>query len=194
MGLYFIRHGQTQNNVEGKMNPWDDDDILTEVWREQAKNAGDSIKKSWIHFDLVISSNLSRAKDTARIIADIIHYSWDILEDARIREQDAWVFVWKKRDDIKREFWLKDDGEFRRVFRDKKYNQKEDTLEFDARVWEFLEEIYCKYPQKDILLVSHSGTSRALLRHTQKLDFEFVYFQMPWVANCELIDLENYGK
>ena len=176
------------------MNPWDDDDILTDVWIEQAKKAWESIRNKGINFDIIISSTLQRAHETAKIIAKSIWYVWDIVTDSRLREQDAWVFVWKKRDDIKREFGLQSDDEFRRIFKSKTYNGVEDITEFDTRVREVYLEVIEKFSWKNILFVAHSWTSRALLRAVQDWDFEYFYFQMPWVGNCELIDLESYGR
>lgn len=192
MVLYFVRHGQTQNNLDGKMNPGDDDDTLTEIWKSQAKKAGEKLATSQIQIDIIVSSPLSRAMETAQIIAQEIEYTWEIFSDARLREQDAWVFLGKKRDDIKQEFWISTDDEFRRIFKDKTYNQKEDLSEFDARVSAAYQEITKNFQGKNILFVAHSGTSRALLRAVQWLDYEYVFFQMPGVKNCEIINLETY--
>lgn len=174
------------------MNPGDDNDGLTDIWREQAQKAGEDLKKSGINIDLIISSSLDRAKETASIIWKEIWYTWTIYQDTRLREQNGWVFKWRWRDEIKEEFWLNTNYEFRKLFKDKKYNKVEDITEFDARVLEFLQDLNTNYPNKNILLAWHSWTSRALLRHTQDLNFEETYFQMPGIENAKVINLETY--
>jgi uncharacterized phosphatase len=64
--LYFIRHGQTVLNAERK---WagHTDTPLTEEGKAQAKAAGKAAKS--LHINHIISSPLSRAHDTAKIIA-----------------------------------------------------------------------------------------------------------------------------
>jgi len=193
MTLYFVRHWQTKNNLENRMNPGDDDDILTEVWREQAQKAGEELKWTGTKIDIIISSNLSRAKETAEIIAKEIWYTGKIYQDTRLREQNGGVFKWKWRDEIKLEYWIKNNYDFRKIFKSKKYNKVEDITEFDMRVCEFIKDLQVNYPDKNILLAGHSWTSRALLRHVQNLDFEEIYFEMPWIENAKVINLETYS-
>lgn len=75
--LYFVRHGQSQANVDrvfaGQANT-----PLTAIGREQAKVAARHAKGLGI--DHIISSPLSRAHDTAMIIAETIGYPVDKIE------------------------------------------------------------------------------------------------------------------
>ena len=174
------------------MNPGDDNDWLTDVWREQAQKAGQDLKNTGIIMDMIIASPLSRARETAEIIAKEIWYTWKIYQDTRLREQLGWVFKWKGRDEIKETLWLKSNYEFRKVFKNKEYNKVEDITEFDTRIQEFLEDLSINYPHKNILLAWHSWTSRALIKNIQNLDFEEIYFNMPGVKNAEVINLETY--
>ena len=63
MKVYFVRHGQSVNNVRGVWTGWMDVD-LTEQGISDAKVAGDFLKG--IKFDKVYSSDLKRAVDTAK--------------------------------------------------------------------------------------------------------------------------------
>ena len=63
MKVYFIRHGQSENNLKGLWTGWQDAK-LTEKGIEDAKLAGEVIKG--VKFDKVYSSDLSRARDTAK--------------------------------------------------------------------------------------------------------------------------------
>jgi broad specificity phosphatase PhoE len=74
--LYYIRHGLTEMNVQGR---WAGhiETPLTDVGRAQAKAAGQVAKKHEI--DLIVASPLSRALETARIIAKEIGYPADAI-------------------------------------------------------------------------------------------------------------------
>lgn len=61
MKLYLVRHGESVNNLEGRLTGWMDID-LTPKGVQQAKEVGEFLQK--IPFDKVISSDLKRAKDT----------------------------------------------------------------------------------------------------------------------------------
>lgn len=78
--LYYIRHGETTANVD-KICAGHTDVALTDNGRKQAELAGLAIKKEGIHFDLIISSPLQRAIETAQIIANEIDYTSEIVID-----------------------------------------------------------------------------------------------------------------
>ena len=69
--LYFCRHGLSQLNVEGKWAGSTETPLTTEG-RKQAKRAGQEAKKLGI--DYILCSPLSRAHDTAKIIAKEVGY------------------------------------------------------------------------------------------------------------------------
>jgi len=66
--IYFLRHGQTNNNKEGRMQGRVDIP-LNEVGRAQARCAAQRLKG--IGFDAVYSSPLSRAVETAQIVTGL---------------------------------------------------------------------------------------------------------------------------
>lgn len=68
MQLFIARHGQNEDNVNGVLNGRRDLP-LTELGREQARQLAAGIKESGIEFDVIFSSPLSRAYETAQIIA-----------------------------------------------------------------------------------------------------------------------------
>jgi uncharacterized phosphatase len=70
--LYFVRHGESQDNVN---RVWSRDDTpLTGRGKKQARTAGHLLKKQDLQFDLIVSSPLRRAHDTALIIAEELNY------------------------------------------------------------------------------------------------------------------------
>ena len=70
--LYYVRHGESQDNVD---RIWSRPHTpLTERGKKQARTAGRLLKKQGLKFDLIVSSPLRRAHDTALIIARELDY------------------------------------------------------------------------------------------------------------------------
>ena len=67
--LVLMRHGESQWNLENRFTGWTDVD-LTETGREQARKAGELLKKEGYTFDLAYSSLLKRAIRTLWIALD----------------------------------------------------------------------------------------------------------------------------
>lgn len=72
--LYFIRHGLSEMNKSGHFAGIIDTP-LTNEGRDQAKKAGQNIQR--LKIDLIVSSPLSRARETAEILAKQIGYPRD---------------------------------------------------------------------------------------------------------------------
>jgi probable phosphoglycerate mutase len=64
-----------------------DDAMLTEKGIKQAMSAGKSAKAEGLNFDVIISSPLPRALDTAKLVARELGYSKDIEQLAVLRER-----------------------------------------------------------------------------------------------------------
>lgn len=64
MKLYLIRHGESENNLNGRWTGWHQAE-LTEKGRADARRAGELLKP--VSFDKVYSSDLIRAVDTCRL-------------------------------------------------------------------------------------------------------------------------------
>ena len=64
--LILLRHGQSQWNLENRFTGWTDVS-LTEKGIEEAQFAGKLMKKHNIEIDLIFSSVLKRANETAKL-------------------------------------------------------------------------------------------------------------------------------
>lgn len=73
MRLYFLRHGESEANVQGMMTG-QLDVALTDKGRDQAVAAGEFIVSSLITIDKIITSPLVRARETAQLVAATIGY------------------------------------------------------------------------------------------------------------------------
>jgi uncharacterized phosphatase len=70
--IYFVRHGESEANAAGIAAGGGLDVGLTQDGRDQAKKIGEDFKKKKI--DLIVSSPMKRAHETANIIAQTIKY------------------------------------------------------------------------------------------------------------------------
>jgi uncharacterized phosphatase len=84
MKLYFLRHGESQANVDN-VYAGQSDSPLTERGRKQTQKAAEAAKELGIN--KIYSSDISRAYDTACIVADALGIDRDeIVKDKRLRE------------------------------------------------------------------------------------------------------------
>ena len=82
--LTFLRHGRTGMNekdiVIGSIN-----DPLSDTGRKQAQSVAENLKEETGNYEFIISSPLSRAKETSAIIAETLDL--EIFTDSRARER-----------------------------------------------------------------------------------------------------------
>lgn len=81
MNLYLIRHGDAESITLAKS---DHERELTHKGKESIKRAAEGWKKMLRPFDIIASSPLIRAVQTAEIIADVFSYNGKIITDKRI--------------------------------------------------------------------------------------------------------------
>ncbi|MGE5632832.1 MAG: alpha-ribazole phosphatase [Caulobacteraceae bacterium] len=154
--LYLIRHGETELNVKGVYYGWTDC-CLSERGLAQAEELSDILQD--VRFDVVVSSNLKRAIDTAVIVSD---FPTDgIIMDERLRELNfgAWEGLHFREVQEKHreawELWGKD-------WINASPPSGESFKDIYNRVKECIGEILTEYKGKRILVVSHQGTMRLI--------------------------------
>jgi glucosyl-3-phosphoglycerate phosphatase len=84
--LVLVRHGESRWNVEGRYQGQQDSG-LTEAGRAQAELAAELLADRYGTADLVLSSDLPRARDTAEAYRRRV--GCDVREDGRLREIDV---------------------------------------------------------------------------------------------------------
>lgn len=150
MNIIIVRHGQTDFNLERKLQGITDNK-LNETGKEQALITKEKLKKEEI--DLIICSPLIRAKETANIINE--GRNLKIIYDDRLIERDFGEFEGEyiKNYNVD-EFWSYNTN--------KEYKKAENIRVFLKRIYNFLDDIKEKYKEKNILLVAHAGVSVAV--------------------------------
>ena len=168
--LVLLRHGQSQWNLENKFTGWKDIP-LTENGINEAKNAGQLIKKNNIIFDKIFSSNLKRANKTAEIaIKEAEMFSlFDNKEliysrDASLNERDYGDLVGLNKSETAKKFGDKQVHIWRRSY-DIQPPNGESLKDVVQRVSPY----FSKYIQplilegKNILIAAHGNSLRAIL-------------------------------
>ena len=84
MKLYFVRHGKTLWNLEGRFQGASGDSPLLEKSIETLKQLGQYLQE--IPFDVIYSSDLPRAVTSAQIIQSQLKDSCPLVEIASLRE------------------------------------------------------------------------------------------------------------
>ncbi len=149
MNLYVTRHGETLWNVENRVQGITDIP-LTEKGKNDAYQLQDLVKK--INIDVVISSPLSRARETAKILVDS---KLPINTDDRIKERDWGLNEGASIDSVDRwDCWD--------LILNTKLNNIECIQDFMYRVSSFIEDIKIRYKDKNVLVVTHSAVIRVI--------------------------------
>ncbi|HET7060261.1 MAG TPA: histidine phosphatase family protein [Candidatus Saccharimonadales bacterium] len=158
--LYFIRHGESEFNAAHVWNG-SSDTPLTPKGREQAKLAGQRARQQGLAFDVIISSPLSRAHDTAKHVASELDYPHDkiILSDHFI-ERDFGNLEGRK-DLVAGTKYFIDESAI------DPYDGVERLQDLQKRMDDFLAYLH-SLPHDTILVVGHGGSGRALRRAIHK--------------------------
>ncbi len=85
--LVLVRHGQSQWNLENRFTGWVDVP-LSPKGIEEAKRAGERIKKEGLHFDKAYTSDLQRAQVTLSLILEVLgQTSLTVIKDQALNER-----------------------------------------------------------------------------------------------------------
>lgn len=184
MKILITRHGQTDWNVLGKIQGQTDIE-LNDNGRQQAKETGELIKNE--NIDIIITSPLKRAKETAKIINE--NFNVTIIEDNRLMERNFGKSEGLTKDDRRK---LKEiNPEVNDVWNYNKnidFNGMETMQDFCNRIYKFLDEIINKYRYKNILIVTHGGVSVPIKCYFMKYPLENFCDRdaVKGLKNCEI--------
>ncbi len=157
--LILVRHGQTEMNKNklyfGKLDP-----KLNNLGIEQAQNAKKYLEeiKEKISYDLVYSSPLLRAKETAEICN---YLEKNIIFDKNLEEIDFGIFEGLTYKEILEKF-PNEAKKMENSWLDYNYETGESPKEMYKRVINFVENLDFS---KNILIVSHWGVINSILSH-----------------------------
>lgn len=148
--LYFIRHGQTNHNLN-KLLAGKCDIELNEVGVKQAKEASYNLKN--INLDIIFCSPLKRARQTCSIINE--GHSCPVVIDESLIERDFGIYESK-------DYSCIDGSKAWNYYLDAYKGEMETLKEVFERVYNFLNKIKEEYKDKHVLIVAHNDIGRAI--------------------------------
>lgn len=171
--IYFIRHGESEANLKHVFAGQKDNSKLTEKGVEQARAEGGKIKELGFGVDVIVSSPLVRAYDTAKIVAEAIGYSGKIVIDDRITEYDMGSLTGTPMHQISSKMLVS-------------AQNAEDPTAFYDRVQSALKEWNAK--EGNILFVSHAGVGR-IIETIKIVGDPTLFYDLPAYPNASVIEL-----
>lgn len=151
--IYLVRHGLTEENknefLQGHL-----DSFLVSEGIGQIVRVSEGLSEFSI--DKIVSSDLKRAVETARIIKNQLGVSGKIEEDSRWREINYGIYEGQPKSHI-REDYLGYKKDLSYIF-----PKGESFLELQKRTIDAFKDLIKKHKGKRVVLVSHSGTIRAI--------------------------------
>lgn len=162
--FYIVRHAQSHGNIK-KIISGQQDTNLSDEGRQQAKEQAKEL--SPIHFDAAFSSDLSRAHETATVIAKEHELTVTALEI--LRERHFGTLQGISGADLE-ESLKKKLGEYNKMSYKERFQMKlvpgmESDEEVIGRLTTFLRETALAYPGKTVLVVAHGNIMRTFLVH-----------------------------
>ncbi|UOQ85015.1 histidine phosphatase family protein [Gracilibacillus salinarum] len=146
--IYLVRHGETDWNALGKIQG-QTDIPLNNDGKSQADECGRYLQT--LEWDMLISSSLKRASETAQIINKYVQLPYvemDAFKERRFGAAEG-MTVFERME----------------AFPDGVYPNAEEMPELTERVVAGLEEVHQRYTGKRIILVAHGAVINALLSH-----------------------------
>jgi 2,3-bisphosphoglycerate-dependent phosphoglycerate mutase len=171
--LVLIRHGQSQWNLENKFTGWIDIP-LSPKGEEEAREAGEKIKN--FKFDKVYTSVLDRAIKTYEIAAEVAGFNnLPVEKDKALNERMYGDLQGLNKDDMRKKFGAEQVHIWRRSYDVPPPNGEslKNTAERVLPYWHSHIEPDLK-AGKNILVVAHGNSLRALIMHLDNLTGEEV--------------------
>jgi 2,3-bisphosphoglycerate-dependent phosphoglycerate mutase len=171
--LVLIRHGQSQWNLENRFTGWIDIP-LSPKGEEEARQAGEKIKG--FKFDKVYTSVLQRAIKTYEIAAEVAGFNHlPVEKDKALNERMYGDLQGLNKDDMRKKFGAEQVHIWRRSYDIAPPNGEslKNTAERVLPYWNSHIEPDLK-AGKNILVVAHGNSLRALIMHLDNLTGEEV--------------------
>ena len=192
MNLILIRHGQSEWNALNQFTGWKDPD-LTAKGIEEAHNAGRIINNLKINFDLVFTSALRRAQNTAEIILKEINQPLSTIKNQALNERNYGDLAGLNKDDARKRWGDEQVHIWRRSY-DIPPPGGESLKDTGERVLPyFMKEIHphvCK--GKNVLVAAHGNSLRSLIKFLDNIsDEDIVKLEIPTGAPIHYVINED---
>lgn len=192
MNLILIRHGQSEWNALNQFTGWKDPD-LTAKGIEEAHNAGKIIKNLEINFDLIFTSALVRAQNTAEIILEEINQSLSTIKNQALNERNYGDLAGLNKDDARKRWGDEQVHIWRRSY-DIPPPGGESLKDTGERVLPFfMKEILPHVCEgKNVLVAAHGNSLRSLIKYLDNIsDEDIVKLEIPTGAPIHYVINED---
>ena len=192
MNLILIRHGQSEWNALNQFTGWKDPD-LTAKGIEEAHNAGKIIKNLEINFDLIFTSALVRAQNTAEIILEEINQSLSTIKNQALNERNYGDLAGLNKDDARKRWGDEQVHIWRRSY-DIPPPGGESLKDTGERVLPFfMKEILPHVCEgKNVLVAAHGNSLRSLIKFLDNISNEnIVKLEIPTGAPIHYVINED---
>ncbi|MDD5080160.1 MAG: 2,3-diphosphoglycerate-dependent phosphoglycerate mutase [Candidatus Omnitrophica bacterium] len=198
--LVLIRHGESVWNKENRFTGWTDVD-LSEKGRQEAKKAGEALKKEGFTFDVAYTSVLKRAIRTLWSVLDEMDLMWiPVYNSWRLNERhygglqglnksemaskygEAQVLIWRRSYDIRPPDLEKTDDRY--PGKDRRYADMDPK---DVPVAECLKDTVARFlpywheeiapaikSGKKVIIAAHGNSLRALVKYLDNISDEAI--------------------
>lgn len=158
--IIIVRHGETVESVKNILLG-QKDGTLTENGKEEVKAFAEKLRR--FEIESIVSSDLARAADTARIYAEKLGIE-DIEMVKTIRERSSGVYEGKFADEVDWESYEKVE------FENRKHEEGESFFEVEKRIKSYLDIV--SDMERNTLIVTHSVVMHIIWKILQETSFE----------------------
>ena len=160
--LYFIRHGETLSNKKRIRQGIQIDDYLDTTGVLQIEKLSEIIR--YLNLDVLFTSYLHRAEETAALINRNLSESIPLLHDYRLRERDFGSLTGKTREEWDKILPNNHELEKMQAYDYRPYGG-ENVADVRKRAIGAIMDIIQNYDHKNVGIVTHNGIIRILLFH-----------------------------
>jgi broad specificity phosphatase PhoE len=180
--LLLVRHGETDWNREGRWQGGSNTS-LNDLGREQARKLAAELDGD---IDVIYSSDLARARETAEIVAAKL--GLEVRVDPRLRERSFGSWEGLTMPEIEERF-----ADSHRRWREGEGPGADDAEKFEdfsARVNDFLADVLRLHTGEQVLVISHGGSIRVIHALAAGLEYVRDHHLIPGVPNCAVAKYE----
>lgn len=181
--LYITRHGQTEWNVESRMQGWADSP-LTDLGMAAASQLGKRLEH--VPLDAVYSSTSGRTIHTAQLI--IGKRDLALIQKEDLREINVGEWQGKVSSDIERDY-----KEQLKTYYERPSQYKSTTGEsfhmLKERVLRAIEEIAAAHPNGNVLIVTHGVVKKCIINHFSGAELDLLW-EPPFIHGTSLTVME----
>ncbi len=178
MKITFIRHAQTEYNSDRVVNGQSDNEGINDIGEQEAYTVADKLQPQ--DYDIIFSSPLKRAKETAEIINQTLHLP--IYYRDSLKERSFGSLEGKQWTEIEDQTDLRFDEEQKLLEIDISPWGGESIIEMRQRVEGFLAELKDKYSEMHPLAVTHTWVIKEM--------YALYNIEFHGVENCSVHEFE----